>query len=89
MGHRDSDSEHLISAKLADGPDGGHKLGSYLNGQIAKLISGKMPGGFPLSSVKGYLVSRYGLGEGRIEVHLNPYSHFLYKKAHVFLYVSL
>jgi len=41
-----------------------------LNGQIAKLINAKMPGGFPLSSLKAYLSSRYALGEGRIEVRL-------------------
>jgi malonyl CoA-acyl carrier protein transacylase len=56
-----------LASKLADGPDGKHKLGSFLNGQISKLISGKMPGGFPLSSLKGYLAGRYALGEGRIE----------------------
>lgn len=56
-----------LAAKLADGPDGSHRLGSFLNGQVAKLVSGKMPGGFPLSALKAYLAGRYALGEGRVE----------------------
>ncbi len=59
-----------LAAKLADGPDGSHKLGAFLNGQISKLVNTKMPGGFPLSSLKAYISTKFGLGEGRTEAVL-------------------
>ncbi|KAJ2398450.1 fatty acid synthase alpha subunit Lsd1 [Coemansia sp. RSA 2603] len=40
-------------------------LGKHSAGQVARLISSKMPGGFTLSSARSYLQSSYGLGPQR------------------------
>ncbi|KAI8805920.1 hypothetical protein BJ742DRAFT_774644 [Cladochytrium replicatum] len=43
------------------------KLGKISTGLINKLISAKMPPGFAMGQVKGYLTNNYGLGPQRIE----------------------
>ncbi|KAJ2818316.1 fatty acid synthase alpha subunit Lsd1, partial [Coemansia erecta] len=40
-------------------------LGKHSSGQVARLISSKMPGGFSQSTARGYLQSSYGLGPQR------------------------
>ncbi|KAJ2450977.1 fatty acid synthase alpha subunit Lsd1, partial [Coemansia sp. RSA 2336] len=40
-------------------------LGKHSSGQVARLISSKMPGGFSQSAARGYLQSKYGLGPQR------------------------
>ncbi|KAJ2605522.1 fatty acid synthase alpha subunit Lsd1, partial [Coemansia sp. RSA 1804] len=40
-------------------------LGKHSSSQVARLISGKMPGGFAQSAARGYLQTKYGLGPQR------------------------
>ncbi|KAJ2678474.1 fatty acid synthase alpha subunit Lsd1 [Coemansia spiralis] len=40
-------------------------LGKHSSGQVARLISSKMPGGFTQSAARGYLQTTYGLGSQR------------------------
>ncbi|KAJ2143604.1 fatty acid synthase alpha subunit Lsd1, partial [Coemansia sp. RSA 678] len=40
-------------------------LGKHSSGQVARLISSKMPGGFSQSTARSYLQSSYGLGPQR------------------------
>eukprot|EP01135_Chromosphaera_perkinsii_P010233 Nk52_evm6s2062 gene=Nk52_evmTU6s2062 len=54
-----------LSDHIASSFNGG--LGPYLNAAVSKLISSKMPAGFPLSKVKSYLSTEKGLGEGHID----------------------
>ncbi|KAF8656258.1 hypothetical protein AX16_002694 [Volvariella volvacea WC 439] len=42
-------------------------LGKYSTGLIARLIGGKMPGGFNVSAVKSYLSKTWGLGSLRAD----------------------
>ncbi|KAI9247028.1 hypothetical protein BY458DRAFT_560469 [Sporodiniella umbellata] len=42
-------------------------LGKYSSTLVAKMVSGKMPGGFSMNSAKTYLGTTYGLGSGRTE----------------------
>ncbi|KAJ1846085.1 fatty acid synthase alpha subunit Lsd1, partial [Coemansia sp. RSA 2708] len=41
------------------------QLGKHSSGQVARLISSKMPGGFSQSTARSYLQSSYGLGAQR------------------------
>ncbi len=56
--------EELGSA-LGVGFSGG--LGKYTSGLISRLIGGKMPGGFNMSSIKSYLSKTWGLGPVRAD----------------------
>ena len=42
-------------------------LGKYTTGLVSRLIGGKMPGGFNLSSIKSYLSKSWGLGPQRAD----------------------
>jgi len=42
-------------------------LGKYTSGLISRLVGGKMPGGFNLSTIKTYLSKTWGLGSGRAD----------------------
>jgi len=42
-------------------------LGKVSSGLISKMIGGRMPGGFNMGQVKGYLNTRYGLGPQRVD----------------------
>uniref|UniRef100_K3WEQ6 Fatty acid synthase subunit alpha n=1 Tax=Globisporangium ultimum (strain ATCC 200006 / CBS 805.95 / DAOM BR144) TaxID=431595 RepID=K3WEQ6_GLOUD len=53
--------------ELASKFSGYSALGKVTTGLISKMIAGKMPGGFTMSSVKEYLVGTKALGSGRIE----------------------
>jgi len=46
------------------------KLGPVLQGQVARLVSGKMPAGFGMAQVRQFLATERGLGEGRIDAVL-------------------
>lgn len=60
-------SEKDLSSLAAAFQASYNKLGSYTSSLITKLVSSKFPGGYGLSSAKGYLSSRYGFGEGLSE----------------------
>jgi fatty acid synthase subunit beta len=53
--------------ELASKFSGYSALGKVTSGLISKMVAGKMPGGFTMSSVKEYLSSVKALGSGRIE----------------------
>ncbi|TFK75163.1 fatty acid synthase [Pluteus cervinus] len=59
--------EELGSA-LGSGFSG--SLGKYSNSMIARLIGGKMPGGFNVSAMKAYLSKTWGLGPQRSDAVL-------------------
>lgn len=42
-------------------------LGKHTNGLVSRAVGSKLPGGFGLSAVKGYLSKQWGLGTGRTE----------------------
>ncbi|KAI8872143.1 fatty acid synthase [Ramicandelaber brevisporus] len=42
-------------------------LGKHTTGLIARMVGAKMPGGFNLTAVRGYLNTTYGLGSGRTD----------------------
>ncbi|KAH8924677.1 hypothetical protein BT69DRAFT_1308121 [Atractiella rhizophila] len=52
-----------MGAALSVGYNG--QLGKHTNGLISRLINSKMPGGFGMSSVRGYLSKKWGLATGR------------------------
>ncbi len=52
-----------LGSSLGSGFSG--SLGKYSNGLIARLIGGKMPGGFNISTIKAYLSKTWGLGPSR------------------------
>ncbi|KAJ1905625.1 fatty acid synthase alpha subunit Lsd1, partial [Coemansia sp. IMI 209127] len=59
-------SEETPLNELAESiTSGGGTLGKHSASQVARLISGKMPGGFAQSAARGYLQTRYGLGPQR------------------------
>jgi fatty acid synthase subunit alpha len=45
----------------------GGALGKHTSGLVARLVGGKLPGGFGLSAVKAHLTKQWGLGPGRID----------------------
>jgi fatty acid synthase subunit alpha len=49
-----------LGAALSAGYSG--TLGKYTSGMISRLVAGKMPGGFNVSAIKGYLSKTWGLG---------------------------
>ncbi|KAE9298711.1 Fatty acid synthase subunit alpha [Phytophthora rubi] len=53
--------------ELASKFSGYNTLGKVTNGLINKVVASKMPGGFTMSSIKGYLCAEKGLGAGRME----------------------
>ncbi|KAE9173879.1 Fatty acid synthase subunit alpha, partial [Phytophthora fragariae] len=53
--------------ELASKFSGYNTLGKVTNGLINKVVASKMPGGFTMSSIKGYLSGEKGLGAGRME----------------------
>lgn len=42
-------------------------LGKYTSGLVGRLVGGKMPGGFNMSSIKAYLSKAWGLGPSRAD----------------------
>jgi fatty acid synthase subunit alpha, fungi type/fatty acid synthase subunit beta, fungi type len=42
-------------------------LGKHTSGLISRLVGGKMPGGFTMSSIKAYLSKAWGLGPARAD----------------------
>ena len=54
-----------LGAALGSNYSGG--LGKHTSGLISRLIGGKMPGGFNLSTIKTYLSKTWGLGSGRAD----------------------
>ncbi|KAL0953237.1 hypothetical protein HGRIS_004490 [Hohenbuehelia grisea] len=48
----------------------GGALGKYSSGLVARLIGGKMPGGFNASAIKSYLSKSWGLGPSRSDAVL-------------------
>ena len=52
-----------LGSALGSGFNG--SLGKYSTGLISCLVSGKMPGGFNASSIKGYLTKTWSLGPSR------------------------
>ncbi|KZS94178.1 fatty acid synthase [Sistotremastrum niveocremeum HHB9708] len=42
-------------------------LGKYTSGLVSRLVGGKMPGGFNVSAIKGYLSKTWGIGPGRAD----------------------
>ncbi len=49
-----------LGSSLGSGYSG--QLGKHTTGLISRLIGGKMPGGFNLTAIKGYLSKTWGLG---------------------------
>src|ERR1700733_13244413 len=49
-----------LGSSLGSGYSG--QLGKHTTGLISRLVGGKMPGGFNLTSIKGYLNKTWGLG---------------------------
>ncbi|KAM6490129.1 hypothetical protein JOM56_014448 [Amanita muscaria] len=56
-----------LGSTLGAGSSG--SLGKYSNGLIARLIGGKMPGGFNISAIKSYLAKTWGLGSLMVEYY--------------------
>jgi len=66
----ETEAADLPLSELASKLQGGYSgPGPYLQAQLAKLVNSSMPGGFPLSGMKGYL-AQSGLPPGRIEAVL-------------------
>ena len=40
-------------------------LGKYTSGPVSRMVGGKMPGGFNITSIKGHLSKAWGLGPSR------------------------
>jgi fatty acid synthase subunit alpha len=40
-------------------------LGKYTSGLVSRVVGGKMPGGFNITSIKGHLLKAWGLGPSR------------------------
>lgn len=64
-GVTEMDLASLASALTAKSPYA--RLGPVTAPLVARLLSSKMPAGFSNSSVRGYLKSQYGLGDGRAD----------------------
>jgi fatty acid synthase subunit alpha len=45
-------------------------LGKYTSGLVSRLVSGKMPGGFGVSAIKGHLSKSWGIGTQRADAVL-------------------
>ncbi|KAG0657455.1 3-oxoacyl-[acyl-carrier-protein] synthase, partial [Rhodotorula mucilaginosa] len=54
-----------LGAALNQGYPG--SLGKYTTGLVARMMGGKMPGGFGLSAAKAHLAKAHGLGPGRTD----------------------
>ena len=61
--------EELPLGELGSALGVGHPgtLGKYTSGLISRLVGGKMPGGFNVSAIKGYLSKTWGLGSSRAD----------------------
>lgn len=64
--------EELPLDELGAALSAGHAgtLGKYTTGMVSRLVGGKMPGGFNLSSMKSYLGKQWGLGPLRSDAAL-------------------
>lgn len=64
--------EELPLDELGAALSAGHAgtLGKYTTGMVSRLVGGKMPGGFNLSSMKTYLNKQWGLGPLRSDAAL-------------------
>ncbi|PWN49564.1 fatty acid synthase [Violaceomyces palustris] len=62
-------SEELTVDELALALNPGYSgtLGKYTTGLVARLVTGKMPGGFGLSNIKAHVKKAFGLGAGRTD----------------------
>ncbi|QRV90063.1 fatty acid synthase subunit beta [Ceratobasidium sp. AG-Ba] len=57
-----------LGAALSVGYTGA--LGKHTNGLVSRMIGGKMPGGFNVTSIKSYLSKTWGLGPARSDAAL-------------------
>jgi fatty acid synthase subunit alpha, fungi type len=64
--------EELPLEELGAALDVGYSgsLGKCTSGLISRMVSGKMPGGFNITSIKGHLSKAWGLGPSRFDVVL-------------------
>jgi fatty acid synthase subunit alpha, fungi type len=59
--------EELPLEELGSALGVGHSgtLGKYTSGLVSRMVGGKMPGGFNITSIKGHLSKAWGLGPSR------------------------
>ncbi|KIM74010.1 hypothetical protein PILCRDRAFT_801589, partial [Piloderma croceum F 1598] len=54
-----------LGAALGVGHSGA--LGKYTSGLVSRMVGGKMPGGFNITSIKAHLSKAWGLGPSRLD----------------------